>query len=86
MPTVTEHEWTGHRIQQLRVRLGKTQQEFADIINTLSGRNISRARIAQWEGGFQRPMLFWLKYFRDLDRVVPEITDEIGDYRRLLDG
>lgn len=86
MPTVAEHEWDRHRIKNLRIRLGKTQQEFADLLNTLSGRNINRARIAQWEGGFHRPMLFWLQHFRDLDRTVPEITNPAVGYRRVLDG
>jgi transcriptional regulator with XRE-family HTH domain len=85
MPTAEAHEWTPLRIKELRIRLGKTQQEFADIINGLSGRNINRARIAQWEGGFHRPMLFWLEHFRDLDRMTPPLRGSIVDYRKVLE-
>lgn len=84
MPTSEAHDWTPLRIKELRIRLGKTQREFAVILNQLSGRNISRSRVAQWEGGFHRPMLFWLQYFRDLDRAAPTLRGPIVDYRRMM--
>lgn len=85
MPFVEAHEWTPLRIKELRIRLGKTQREFADMMNMLTGRHIGRARIAQWEGGFHRPMLFWVPYFRDLDRAAPQIHGPVVDFRRVLE-
>jgi transcriptional regulator with XRE-family HTH domain len=84
MPTAEAHEWTPLRIKELRIRLGKTQQEMAETLNSLTGRNIRRSRVALWEGGFHRPMLFWLPYFRDLDRMAPKIKGSIVDYRKVL--
>ena len=85
MPTAEAHDWTPLRIKALRIRLGKTQREFAEMLNTLSGRNIRRSRVALWEGGFHRPMLFWLPYFRDLDRAAPTLGGPVVDFRRVLD-
>lgn len=67
----TPHDWTPMRIRDLRVRLGKTQEEFAAMLSKLAGKTIERSRIAKWEGGFSRPALNMLEHFRLLDQAAP---------------
>lgn len=84
MPAVPAHDWTPLRIRELRVRLGKTQTELADILTKRTGRKVWRTRVAAWEGGFSRPMLSWLPLLNDLDRAAPPMRGPVVDYRRVL--
>lgn len=84
MARVPPHDWTPMRIQELRVRLGKTQLEFAGLLAQLGGTTVHRSRVAQWECGFHRPILRWTTVFADLDRTTPKLRGPVVDYRKVL--
>lgn len=76
MPSVPAHKWTGSRIHDLRVGLGKTQEEFAELLRARTGWPCARTRVAQWEGGFHRASLKWIPIFDDLNRAAPKTSED----------
>lgn len=58
-------EWTPEKIRKLRIKLGKTQKEFAELIGVHAG------TVIRWENGTFNPSKMALKILDIVEKKEP---------------
>jgi transcriptional regulator with XRE-family HTH domain len=78
---VAQHEWSGRRIRELRVRAGDTQATFCERLVRASSTpehpegevRCRRGQVSEWENDLKRPGMPYVRVFRRLDAIFPTL-------------